>query len=248
MSGSDHVENAEANNIVEILALFKLGKIKKGDIGHENLAVLDYYLGLMDEDPKFDARVRARMLELNGNGRKIPLFTSEDLSRAKKKKKRKPKREYAFQLTLLPLKLSKVEGSPGLDNVRDPEAKIFQTGKKLGSRSTYVRRPVFSEDIRKKNLKLRGMIGLPIARGKNPHVGDPLYKFLVKRICDHDVFGIFAEYDRVITDIPKDLELKIKEVRKLIDDLLNNNLNRFQFYKLFDEFSEEFQKRWNTPI
>ena len=242
MHGSDQTKDAEAENILGVLALYKLGRIKRGDIGQENQAVLDFYLGLLGEDPKFAVRVRARMSELNSNGRKIPLFAPEVIARMKKKKKRKAKREYAFQLALWPLKLSKVDRNLGRDKVTDPEREIFKTGKKLDSRSFRVRRSTYSEDIRRKNLELREMIGLPIARGKNPHVNDPRYKFLVKRIYTLDVFGIFSEFDRVIIDIPEDLNLKIKKIRKFIDDILHANLSMRQFYKRFNEFSEVYQK------
>lgn len=248
MSDTQTIQDTTQTNVVEVLALFKLGRINREDIGPENQTVLSYYLGLMAENESFSAKVHSRMEQLRGNGRKVPLFPPEVIKNLKKKKRRIKKRVFAFQLNFFPAKLSQDDGSIGQENIRDSDSTIFKVGRQLDNPYINKRRTVLAEDVRRRRLELRELIGLPIARGKSRHVNDPNYKFLVKRICTFDQFGIFEQYDRVYADIPEDLNLKIQQIMQLIDELLNNNLTRRQFFRRFDEFVENYQSYWNNPM
>jgi len=100
------------------------------------------------------------------------------------------------------------------------------------------------QEIRKKQTDLRNLIGLPVARGKDPHINDDFYKFLVRSIYKRDIFGIFMEYDRVLGEIPEELNDRINQVKELINELLNTSLNKQQRYKAFNQFSQEYQNKW----
>jgi hypothetical protein len=93
-------------------------------------------------------------------------------------------------------------------------------------------------------LELREKIGLPIARGKDPHVENSFYKFLVRQIYFYDKFRIFNEYDRVSGEVPAELALRIEAVRCLIDELLNKGLNMRKRYEEYDNFVREQWKKW----
>ena len=95
-------------------------------------------------------------------------------------------------------------------------------------------------------MKLRNDIGLPIARGKDPHVNDSFYKFLVRRVVHYDTFNIFNEYDRVLDEIPQELGAKINEVKGSINILLHGGLNMREKFKKYHEFADEFREKWDV--
>lgn len=128
------------------------------------------------------------------------------------------------------------------------EKRLDRLGVELGSYYyRHLRNTPITEEIKAKKIELRDRIGLPIARGKDPHVNDRFYIFLVKRICTFDTFGIFMEYDRVLDKVPPELDLKIKQVGRLVDELLNKGLNRPQRFGKFNQFVKDYQQRWNIP-
>lgn len=130
----------------------------------------------------------------------------------------------------------------------DPEKKLHQLGTQLNSRYYhYLKETPIIDEIKAKRSQLRKLIGLPIVRGNNPHVNDRFYKYLVKKIYKFDTFGIFREYDRVLNEVSPELDLKIKQVGGLIDELLNRDLNRSQKYEKFNHFVNDYQQTWNTP-
>jgi hypothetical protein len=97
-----------------------------------------------------------------------------------------------------------------------------------------------------KRTELRKRIGLPVARGKDPHVNDNFYKFLVKKVYTFDEFGIFEEYDRVLDKMPPELDGKINQVAGLINELLNTGLNRQERSKKFWQFDREYHQERKT--
>lgn len=127
----------------------------------------------------------------------------------------------------------------------DPDKRLYRLGAELNSRYyRYLKNTPITEEIKAKKLELRSRIGLPIVRGKDPHVNDRFYKFLVKKIYTFDTFGIFMEYDRVLDRVPPGLDLKIKQVGGLVDELLNKGLNRPQRFEKFNQFVKDYQQSW----
>jgi len=166
---------------------------------------------------------------------------------AKRKRHIKRQNESAFQPGLWqnePIPNNKTYGS---ENTIDPEKKLLKLGKGLDSCFYSYKNSPITAEISEKKLRLRNLIGLPVARGKDPHVKDRFYKFLVRKVCTYDTFGIFIEYDRVLDKIPQELDFKIKQVGGLVDELLNKNLNRPQRFRTFNQFVQEYRDRWNIP-
>lgn len=253
MAGVERSQEKEGVSIIETLALFLAGRLNRSDLSENNQAVLGYYIGLMNEDLEFAAKVNSRKNQLlDPVGHKVPLFSPEVIdSLPKHKRHKRSKNENASQPSLWQnepkINIESDSGMVfGLENVIDPERKLFEVGMSLDSPFfEYYKNSPIIEEIKKKKMELRNQIGLPIARGKDPHVNDKFYQFLVRRICNQDTFGIFIEYDRVMGEIPEELNLKIKEVEGLIDELLNKNLNRKQRFSTFNQFIKEYNDRWN---
>ena len=127
---------------------------------------------------------------------------------------------------------------------QDPENKLAKLHKQMQGRYSWNTNESIAKEIQQKRLKLRDLIGLPIARGDSPYKNDKFYRFLVKRIVGWDNFGIFDKYDRVITEVPTELDLKISQVKGLIAELLNGELNQIQRFQRFDRFTREYQDFW----
>ena len=241
---AENSQNKENNNIVEILALIGAGKIKRKDLDENNLAVISFYGpgGLMDDDPSFAEKVRKRQSEIFDSGRKIPLYSADDLEKAKKHRVRRKKRtDPALQPRLF-------EDPPIKDHtslsIFDPEQKIMQFGADLESRFPRRGNTFITEEIKHKKMELREIIGLPVARGKSVHVNDDFYKFLVKKIVKWDTFNIFTEYDCAMGGVPDGLKLKIDEVKRLIKMVLDPKLNRREKYRAFYDFIEAHKEEW----
>lgn len=242
-------EDKLGDSIIEIMARYKLGQIKREDMSEDNQAILRYYLGLMEEDSGFRQKVISRkneIFETSLKGRKIPLYTAEELAKAKRHRKKKPTTyEHAYQPGLF--------GDPeqekeiiGFDDILDPEKKLGKVHQELQGRFTSGSSSLVSEEMQYKRTKLRNLIGLPIARGKDRHTNDDFYKYLVKRIVKFDTFGIFLEFDRVLSDCPAELETKIDQVRGVLTEILNDNLNLRQKYQKLNQFTQEYKDRWDV--
>lgn len=239
-------QNKNSNtDIVEMLALFLAGKIQKEDLSENNQTTLGYYLGLMSEDRKFATKVNTRTEALRDKGRRIPLFDAEDLKRAKKHRRKKISSGERFTQPDL-FEDSTIHGVGNMEpgEIVDPEEKLVKLHRSSSSRRGFVHKKLLQEDIQGRKNELRSKIGLPIARGKDPHVNDPFYKFLVKRITVFDVFGIFNEYDRAFVEISPELELKIQQVKNLTSELLSGELNMGDRFRRYDEFQHEYKKEW----
>ena len=181
-------------------------------------------------------------------GRRIPLFTDEELENARKHKKHKKTRiEICFQPELFKVESSVVENTGIFDHqsVIDPEKQLAKLHREF-EEPLYLRNKnsLVNEDIRYLKLILRNIIGLPIARGKDPHVGDRFYRFLVKRIVDYDVFGIFIEYDGLKHNEPTDLDVRIYQVKNYIGEALNNNVGLREKRNDFNKFVDIYKEEW----
>jgi len=254
MANPERQTGSEANNVVEIVALFLLGKIKKEDMDDNDRFVLTYYLNLMEEDPKFKDRVNSRkniIIMSTRNGRKIPLYTDDELKKAKRhRKSKKRKEEKCFQLELIKEKSSLLTtDSHTYQSIIDPERNLASLHREFERCSYgYNKNSLVDKDIAYNKKKLRNAIGLPIARGKDPHVGDRYYQFLVKRIVKLDVFGIFSEYRGIINDDDEatDLDRKISQVKGFIKEVLNNDIGSKEKYSKYKKFVNDYNNNWET--
>lgn len=126
---------------------------------------------------------------------------------------------------------------------RDPERKLVKLHRDADNRYLNGKNSLIDGEVRAKMEALRNRIGLPVARGKDPHVNDYFYKFLVSRIYTDDRFGIFREYGHAIDGVPEELDLKINQISGLIDELLNKGLNRPQRSNRFYQFDGEYREK-----
>jgi hypothetical protein len=232
---------------ISIVAEFLVGRIERKNLSPHNNAVLDFYLGLMPDNAKFAAEVNARKNQLlAADGQRTSLYPPEVIKKMARHKRRIGKIESAFQPGLWPEEPTLNNENCGLEKVVDPEKNIFAMGIKLNSRFySRDKNTLITQEIKEKKSKLRDLIGLPVARGKDPHVKDNFYKYLVKKICTFDTFGIFIEYDRVLDEVPAELDLKITQIKDLTDELLNKGLSRQQRFRRFNQFVEEYRERGN---
>lgn len=246
---SELPRNSENRDIAHTLALFLSGKIRKEDMSENNQVVMSYYLGLMADDPQFAKRVNVIKTQMLEKGKKVPLYTSEELQKAKRHRKYdKVQREVFFQPGFWEEGSSQEEIKPELVNFQDSEKKLNKLRRFSSRHFNEDYRKILRKEVGDRKNELRNVIGLPIARGKNPHVNDDFYKFLVRRVCTFDTFEIFNEYDRAISKIPLDLDAKIGQVKGLVDELLNQGLGRRERFKRFDQFAEEYEKEWNIKV
>jgi hypothetical protein len=240
-----NAENPQGNSrdAIELMARIIMGSLKAE--GENNQFFVSYWRGVMAEDEKFRAAVYSRVAQLSEKGRKIPLFTHEELQNAKRhRKRRKETAQPALQPPLFDLSLSTFEQDPsdieGTNQEREMD-KIF------GSLEGRFRRGrIIREEVKQKKQELREKIDLPPARGKNPHVGDRFYKFLVRGIVTSDRLGIFNEYDRAIGGVTPELSAKINEVKAFVEQVQNSGYAQKEKYKKYYQFVEEYEKKWKN--
>ena len=238
-------DDINIQQIVTILALSRAGMIKSEDVGPENAMVLGYYRGVMEEDPKFKAAVIKKQNEIclrEQSVEKRPIFSQEELEKAKKHRNL---RKFAKKQTYRQPELWKDPPRQDLepythDQVIDPEKRIFKEFEKLNNRYVPFKSTYIPAEIKHKRNELRGLINLPVVRGKDPYINDPFYKFLVKNIVKNDTFGIFEEYEHVIDIIPEHLGTKIEKVKTFINEVLAGSLNMSQKYKEYHQFLEYY--------
>jgi hypothetical protein len=71
------------------------------------------------------------------------------------------------------------------------------------------------------------------------------YKHLVNGICNRDEFKIFNENDRVYVKRDEKLNMKINEVKSLVDELLNDKIiTRQEKFRRYSKYLKEFKERW----
>lgn len=202
--------NPPLGTIVEILALFRTGQIKRESLDSGSQANLNFYLALMSEDRNFAQQVIARQQQMAiASGYKPPLYSQEQIKKMKKLRKRRKRSARASQLPLWQAEQVLDGQTSETGSVFDPEAKLHGFGRVLDTPYyRYIKHTPITAEIRKKRKDLRMMIGLPEARGKNPHVKDPRYQYLVEKVVKMDKFRIFREFDRVLDEIPEELRVQ----------------------------------------
>lgn len=234
-------------NIVEIMARYKLGQIKREDMSEDNQVILKSYLELMDDDPEFRQKVISRKNEISEiatKGVKTPLYTDEELAKAKRHRKKKPTSyEHAYQPGLF--------GEPdqereiiGFDDILDPEKKLGKLHQELQGRFSSGNSRLIKKEVQQKRMELREILGIPVARGKNKHVRDPFYQMIVRKFITFDNFGVGHEFDRVLTEMPPELETKINQIKKALTEILDDNLNLRQKYQKLHQFEDDFKNDW----
>ncbi|MBU0998607.1 hypothetical protein KJ570_03700 [Patescibacteria group bacterium] len=241
------------SNVLETIALFLLDKIKKEDMDDNNRFVLGYYLSLMDEDQKFRDAVNSRknVIIMNmRNGRKIPLYTDDELKKAKRHKKhKKHKEEVCFQPKLIREESSVLTTKThAYQSVIDPEKNLARLHREFEKLSYgYNKNSLVKKDIAYNKKKFKDAIGLPIAKGKNPHVNDSYYQFLVRKIVESDVFGIVGIIND--NDEATDLDRKISQVKGFISEVLNDdNIKLREKYSKYKEFVNKYNEKWKINL
>ncbi len=207
-----------------------------------NRSMLGFYRGLMAEDPRFARQVHKlkNRLTAGGEGVRTSLFTPEELQKAKRH--RKPQiTDYAVQLGMWTNDNNTIAFEP------DPERNIFNTGEQLGNRYIHDQVPIITKEVKIRTETLRNMIGLPVARGKDPHVKDAFYKFLVRRLVRDDIFEIFHEYDRVYTEIPSGLRIKIDILREWVGLMINGEIGLREKYKIYYGLIKGYEETGEIP-
>ncbi len=238
--------NGDNRDTVHMLALFLSGKIRKEGMSENNQMVMGYYLGLMADDPIFAKRVNDVKDQMLEKGVRIPLYTSEELQKAKNhRERRKAQGERFFQPGFWEEKTFQEEIKSESSILQDPEKELAKLHKSSSQHFNQDYVKILRKEVGDRKNELRNIIGLPIARGKNPHVNDGFYKFLVRRVCTFDTFRIFNEYDRATNGVSPELNLKIGQVKGLIDELLYHGLGRRERFERFSQFSEEYERKWN---
>jgi hypothetical protein len=253
MGNTERQGGGKEGSIVEVVASFLSGIIKKEDLNENNAVVLEYYLSLVasGEDKKLAAKVHARQQELMASqtslGRRTQLFSKGELENAKRHQKgrgREVKRE-ALPPSLFPEEPSQNSNFQVFE--KNPEKEVVGFGEKMDKPAFRSKKSILAEDVRYNKEELRNRIGLPIARGKDPHINDPFYQYLVRQISAFDIFGIVLEYDRAkhLGNLTEDLEDKINDVGSMVKEVLDKHVGRSQKFKRFHQFVQEYNDKWN---
>ena len=79
---------------------------------------------------------------------------------------------------------------------------------------------------------------------KDKHVKDPFYQMIVRKFITSDDFGVGLEFDRVLTEMPPELETKINQIKKVLTEILDDNLNLRQKYQKLYQFEDDFKHDW----
>lgn len=251
MGNTERKLGENEGSIVEVVASFLSGVIKREDLGENNVVVLEYYLSLIasGEDKKFAAKVRTRQQELMASqttvGSRTQLFSKGELENAKRHQKGREVKREALPPSLFPEEQLHSPGYTVFEN--NPEKGVEAFGKKMDKPAFQSKNSILAEDVKHSKAELRNRIGLPIARGKDIHINDPFYQFLVRQISAYDIFGIVLEYDRAVQfgNMPEDLKDKINEVSSMVKEVLDGHVGRSQKFKRFHQFVQEYNDKWN---
>lgn len=135
-----------------------------------------------------------------------------------------------------------VSSYPG---VIDPERKLARLHRESAHPQWRDRYSPVVEETKYLKTKLRNTIGLPIVRGKDPHVGDRFYKFLVRGIVRYDAFRIFADYDGLEYDEPTEIDARINQVKALVNETLNSGFGLNEKFRKYHEFEKAYESQWN---
>lgn len=234
------------------LARLKTGIFKNSDLTDEERQSLDIWEDIVENDPKLKESVARIVQNLEEKGVKIPLFAPQEIQRARK---HKIKQSQKFEMKPLPFWIS----NPGVmgeekhtenssNTVLDPDRRVHKAGENLINRFGDLKDKDSRKEVLIKIRELREIINLPVARGKDPHVNDPFYKYLVRRVCTWDVFGIFYEYISAVAEVPEETQQKIDQVGGIVDRVLEGKFTFRQRRERLQELTNEYGKRWNTTV
>ena len=277
MTNIEHDIGQETDNIYKRVARILFSSQKGKKLSENDKFLLDYCGpgGLMDDpdDKRFGINIRAEMdlllkksesLEtvqsdsgqnnvemFNRNiGRRIPLYSNEVL----KKASGHAKKEKPFHLKPLPFWMSmpseveEISIPKKVGKEKDLERGLHMIGKNLDDRFGYLKDEDSKREILEKRRELRDKIDLPVARGKDPHINDPFYQYLIKRICTWDVFKIFREYIRATTGVSEELQQKICHVNRIVNEVLEGELTFTQRCKKLQELADEYGEKWGVEV
>jgi len=221
----------EKSNAIEITAHINLGRIKTSDLSEENKKRIEALRKEAGENPELKARIIKREKELTP----VPnLKVKKRRAGTKTPKQSKPPEKAALNTNRLPKGMQ-------LELVFDDsyDQKVMKVGKMLNGRLGGYKDKALRKEVRTMKNRLRNEIGLPIARRGSGHEKNKFYKFLVRRIVTWDMLHIFGEYVSVAGESSEDLNIGIAEVKNLVDELLNGDLNMSEKYFAFDAFVEK---------
>ena len=261
MSKQENLERVTQRNGAELCALFRTGKIFREDLGENDSQVLNFYLALMSENPEFAATVYKTEYEM-AVGAKVPLYTQEDLKKAKKHPTNK-RDEPASQPRLWKEAPAKPTGRVyAHDEVISPDRRLEKVNKTInlpyppGKNSPVGKEDQYlSEFCGKKREELRNRINLPVVRGNDPCVGNDFYKWLVKGVARYDDFGIFKEFLEtqkkallgrpVSEEETEELDLRINYIGEYLKKLQNDrNISVWKKRQEYRKFVNDYKERY----
>ncbi len=234
------------------LARLRAGVLKNSDLTDEERQFLDIWEDIVEEDPKLKNSVGETVRELETSGVKVPLFTPQELQGLKKHKKKPNQR---FEMKPLPFWITNPETMGEEKHTKNPsntfldsEKKIHKIGKNLNDRFGDLKDGDSRKEILIKREELREIINLPVVRGKDPHVNDSFYQYLVERVCIWDVFGIFYEYSCAVAGVSEELQQKIDQVKGIINEVLENKSTFPQRREWLQKLADEYEEKWGTKV
>lgn len=232
------------SNKIEIAALRRLGRVKLEDMGEENREELR----MLEEEAKCNPELEEWIVTRQNQICLERVIKTSKRKVAVKRKRQATERERYVQPSFWPSAVQ-TEGLVFESDI-DPDSRISKVGKSLDGRFKNYMDKVLEEEMRKKRLELRNKVGLPIARNGSVYHDNRFYKFLVRRVVTWDLFHIFGDYCCERFDVPEELNVRIGEVKELIDKLISKNqlLSQHKKYKLVDEFVDEYGQKWNINM
>ena len=239
MSGEGEQSGSrEAGRIdpVDFLARFKRREFAMQDLNENDQAALGYYGGLYQDDTRFRARVDIRMREME-LGRKTDLYQPGDLKKAASHREHRSSvpAEKLVQGALW--EREKYIPVPG--EIWSPEKNLEQTHRDGNKRDYGKMGEQVKIEARKNSRELREMIGLPMLKRGSPYSGDKFYKKLTREIIRFDDFGIFDDYNNLVSrkEIPQDLKERIETVKGYVSELLDPRLGRNGKFRRLNEIT-----------
>ena len=171
MANIERQTDGEGPNIIEKTARFLLGQISMEDMTEGKRKMLSDFLEFMDHNSKIEEIVYAKKDEIMAtpatpqNGRKIPLYTKEELAKAKRHRGRKrTSPERVFQPVLFQVE-EPVDGSGGNPIPLDPERKLNRLHAREQSPFSWNKNKAISKEIKQKGRSLETESAYPWQEG-----------------------------------------------------------------------------------
>lgn len=263
----DHDHGEEDISIQVARAM--LGRRKGISLSENDQFLLSYYGpgGFMDEpeNSEFRSKVMSEFERLTSPqenkstvnevlypyGRRIPLYSDEELKKAKRHRRIKKGR---FEIKPIPFWNDPGNNSTPVKQVEDEvdiEKEIFKFGKNIDSRFGKYSDNLLQEErrnVRRRKKELRDYIDLPVVKRGGDFVNDKFYNFLVKYVVRWDIFRIFDEYLNSTVDIREHPNEKVQTIKFVIDSLLNPQSEDYKNYQSFDSFVDSVAESWSIDI